>query len=257
MGGYGASGRYIGDMDPSETARLAVERTLRVLGGKPLPTGKYTLLLEPEASASLVDEIGDMFCAPEVHKGRSLMAGCLGQVVASGAVTIIDDATLRRRLGTASFDCEGVPARRTTLIDSGTANAYLYNLQYAAKDGTKSTGSASRGLSGLPDVDTSNLIFEPGGESRESLASRAGRAFLVTELMGLHTINSVSGDFSLGAKGVLLENGEPVAPVAGVTIAGNLMSFLKKISAAGSDLEFFGSTAAPTLLVEDIAIAGE
>ncbi|MDR1511087.1 MAG: TldD/PmbA family protein [Synergistaceae bacterium] len=257
MGSYGQAVRFAGDLDAENIARTAVRRTLRILGGRPLPTGKYTLLLEPEVSASIVEEIGEMFCASEVHKGRSLMKGRLGRFVAGSAVTLTDDARLPRRLGSSPFDREGVPTGRTVLIDSGVANAYMYNLQHASKDGVESTGNASSGLSEPPDVAPSNLILEPGADSPEQMMKSVGRGFLVTELMGLHTVNCVSGEFSLGAKGVFIENGSPCGAVAGVTIADNLISFLKKITLVGNDLVFFGSTAAPSIVVEDVAIAGE
>ena len=257
MGSYGRLERLAEDLNAEEIARMAVDRTLRILGGKTLPTGKYTLLLDPEVSASLVDEIGEMFCASEVHKGRSLMAGRLGCAVAGNAFSLANDARIPRGIGTASCDAEGAPTRKTILIDKGVANAYLYNLQYAAKDNTDSTGSAARGLSSLPDVGTANLVLQPGSDTPESLMSRVKRGFLVTELMGLHTINSVTGDFSLGARGVYVENGEPRGPVSGVTIADNLISFLQKITAVGNDLIFYGSTGAPTVVVEDVTIAGE
>jgi PmbA protein len=257
IGGYGRAERFMSDLDAPGIARAAVDRTLRVLGGRPIPTGKYTLILEPEAAASLIDEIGDMFCASEVHKGRSLMAGRLGSEVAAKSVTIVDDARIPRKLGTAAVDAEGVLTGRTVLIDGGVASAYLYNLQYAAKDGVKSTGNASRGFASLPDVGPSNLILLPGGETPENLIKNVRRGLFVTELMGLHTINSVTGDFSLGAKGVYVENGELRGAVAGVTIADNLMDFLKKIISVGNDLTFFGSTGAPTVVAEGVAIAGE
>jgi PmbA protein len=249
MGSYGLAGRFTGDLDAANIARSAVDRTLRILGGKPLPTGKYTLFLEPEVTVSIVEEIGEMFCASEVRKGRSLMEGRLGQSVAGRAVTLVDDARLPRGLGSSPFDREGVPTGRTVLIDSGVANAYMYNLQYAAKDGTNSTGNAGGGLSALPDVAPSNLILKPGGDSPEDMMKNIGRGFLVTELMGLHTINCVSGEFSLGAKGVFIENGSPCGAVAGVTIADNLISFLKKITSVGNDLVFFGSAGAPSVVV--------
>jgi PmbA protein len=257
IGAYGRIERFARDIDAEAIARLAVDRTLRILGGKMLPTGKYTLLLDPEVSVSIVDEIGEMFCASEVHKGRSLMAGRLGQAVAGSAITLVDDARIPRGIGTAASDAEGVPTGSTVLIDAGVANAYLYNLQYAAKDGTKSTGNASRGLSSIPDIGTTNLVLRPGHETPESLMKNVRKGFLVTELMGLHTINSVTGDFSLGARGVYIENGEPIGPVGGVTIADNLIEFLKKITSVGSDLVFFGSTGAPTMVVEDVTLAGE
>ena len=256
MGSYGNYERFLADLDPLRYAEAAVDRTGRLLGGRPLETGKYALVLEPEVAASLVDEIGELFCASDVHKGRSLMKGKLGAEVAGGVVTLTDDARLPRRAGSAAFDGEGVPTGRTVLIGTGMANAYLYNLQYAAKDGVRSTGSASRGLSSLPDVGTSNLVLAPGAATPEELVKGIGKGLLVQELMGLHTLNPVSGDFSLGAKGLRIKNGRIDGPVAGVTIAGNLLDFLGKITALGDDLEFFGSTGAPTIVVEDVTVAG-
>ena len=257
IGAYGRVERFMSDLDAPEIARAAVDRTLRTLGGRPIPTGKYTLVLEPEVSASLMDEIGDMFCASEVHKGRSLMAGRLGNEVAAKSVTLVDDARIPRKLGTAAVDAEGVPTGHTVLIDGGVAGAYMYNLQHAAKDGVKSTGNASRGFASLPDVDASNLVLRPGTETPESLIKNVQRGGFVTELMGLHTINSVTGDFSLGAKGVYIENGELRGAGSGITIADNLMNFLKHIVSVGNDLTFFGSTGAPTVVVEGVTIAGE
>jgi PmbA protein len=256
MGSYGKGERYLSDLDFHRYARLAVERTSRILGGKPLVTGKYTLLLDPEISASLVDEVGELFCASDVHRGRSMMKGKLGAQVTGDVFTLTDDARLPRRMGSSLFDGEGAPTGRTVIIDSGVANSYLYNLQYAAKDGVATTGNASRNLASLPDVGTSNLVLTPGSEPRDSLIRSVGDGFLVLELMGLHTLNPVSGDFSLGAKGVRIENGALGGPVAGVTISGNLLELLKKITALGSDVEFFGATGAPTIVVEDVAVAG-
>lgn len=256
LGSYGKSERFLEDIAWRDYAHQAVERTRRILGGRPLPTGQYTLLLDPEISASLVDEIGELFCASDIHKGKSMMKGRLGEQVAGRVVTLVDDARIPRRMGSAMFDGEGVPTGRTVLIETGEAQHYLYNLQYAAKDGVASTGSASRGLAGLPDVGTSNLVLSKGAESPEALLRNVKNGFWVLELMGLHTLNPVSGDFSLGAKGVQIVNGKLGAPVSGVTIAGNLIDLLKKITAVGSDLEFFGSTGAPTVVVEGVTVAG-
>lgn len=256
MGGYGKSARSLGALDAPSYARLAVDRAAAVLGGTPLPTGKYTLLLDPEISASLMDEIGELFCASDIHKGRSMVAGKIGETVAGSVVTLIDDGRVPGMTASSLFDGEGVPTGRTPLIQDGVACAYLYNLQYAAKDGVRSTGNASRGLGGLPDVGTSNLLLLPGSRSRDALLRDVANGFFVTELMGLHTLNPVSGDFSLGAKGVAVRGGELAGPVAAVTIAGNLLDFLKRISAVGADVETFGSTAAPSVVVEDVTVAG-
>lgn len=256
MGAYGKGESHLADIRYREYAELAVGKTAMLLGGKPLRTGKYTLLLPPEISAALVDEIGDLFCASIIHKGHSLMKGKLGVQIAGSAVTLMDDARLPRGAGSSAFDGEGVPTGQTTLIDSGVAANYLYNLQYAARDGVVSTGSATRGLGSLPDVGTSNLVLRPGLHSFQSLRTGVRNGFLVLELMGLHTLNPVSGEFSLGAKGVRLKDGLLAEPVAGVTISGNLIDILKKITAVGSDLEFFGDAGAPSIVVEDVVVAG-
>lgn len=257
MGGYGFESRRFDELDIKKAASLAVSRTTAMLGARPVPTGTFVLVIEPDVAVALVDIIADLFCAPEIHKGRSMMRGKLGQAVASSCVTLIDDGRVPWKAGSGSWDAEGVPTGRTTLIENGVANAYLYNLQYALKDGVSSTGNACRGLSSLPDVGTTNVILQPGTETQAALCGRVRRGLFITEFMGLHTIDPVSGDFSIGARGLLIENGNFTRPVSGVTIASNLMDFIKKITAAGADLQFFGAAAAPTLVVEDVVVAGE
>ena len=257
MGGHGIESRRFDELDIRNTALKAVEKTVAALGGWPMKTGPYTIVIEPETAASLVDVIGDLFCAPDIHKGRSMMKDRLGTQVASSCVTLRDDGRIPWKAGTSSWDAEGVPTGRTLLIEDGIARSYLYNLQYAWKDGVSSTGNACRGMSSLPDVGASNLLLDAGSETAESLISGVKSGLYLTELMGLHTIDPISGDFSVGAKGLLIESGKITRPVSGVTIASNLMDFLKNIVAVGSDLIFFGSTAAPTLVVENIVIAGE
>lgn len=257
MGGYGFESRKFDELDIKRAAGLAVSKTTALLGARPIPTGTRTLVIEPDAAASLVDMIADLFCSPEIHKGRSMMKGMLGKTVASSCVTLTDDGRVPWKAGSGSWDAEGVPTGRTALIENGVAKAYLYNLQYAWKDGVSSTGNACRGMSSLPDVGTTNVILKPGTDTQESLCGRIKQGLFITEFMGLHTIDPVSGDFSIGAKGLLLENGSFTRPVSGVTIASNLMDFIKKISAVGSDLQYFGAVAAPTLVVEDVVVAGE
>lgn len=257
IGGHGIESRRFDELDIEKTAALAVSKTALCLGGVPIRTGTYTLMIEPETAASLVDVIGDLFCSSEIHKGRSMMRDRLGSAVAASCITLIDDGRIPWKAGTSSWDSEGVPTQKTVLIKDGIAQSYLYNLQYAWKDGVSSTGNACRGMSSLPDVGTTNLILQPGSDSSDILRSRISSGLYVTEFMGLHTIDPVSGDFSIGAKGLFIENGEFKKPVSGVTIASNLMDFLKNIIAVGSDLEFFGAVAAPTLVVENVVIAGE
>ncbi|MDR3354708.1 MAG: TldD/PmbA family protein [Synergistaceae bacterium] len=256
MGSSGNSARYLSDLDGLYHARTSVNKTRTLMGGKPLATGKYTVAFEPEIAAMIVGEVGELFCSSDIHKGRSLMKGKLGKSVASGAVSLVDDGRMSRGMGSSPFDGEGVPTGKTVLIEAGTAVNYLYNLQYASKDGVNSTGNASRSIGSLPDVGTSNLLLLPGQESRESMIRGISNGFLVSELMGLHTLDPISGDFSLGAKGVRISGGVPGEPVAGVTIAGNLLDLLMKVTAVGSDVTFFRSIGAPTIVVEGVSVAG-
>ncbi len=257
MGAYGMDAMRLCELDVEKCARRAVSQTVAALGGAQLETGTYTAVIDPEAASPLVDAIGGLFCASDIHRGRSLMKGRIGDAVAASCVTLVDDGRVPWKPGSSSWDSEGVPTSRTELIKDGVASAFLYNLQYAAKDGIQSTGICSRGMSSLPDGGTTNLILEPGTESPQSLLSRVSEGMYVTEFMGLHTIDPVSGDFSIGAKGHRIINGEIAAPVSGVTIASNLLNFMKNIAAAGSDLTYSYATAAPTLVVENVVIAGK
>ena len=136
------------------------------------------------------------------------------------------------------------------------ARGFLYTLEYARRDGVSSTGNACRSLSSLPDVGTTNLVLLPGTDSPKTLLRGVSRGVYVTELLGLHTLDPVSGEFSLGVKGWAIGGGEPRGPVGGVTMAGNLVDFLQRIVAVGSDLTFFGSVGACTVVVDHVAVAG-
>lgn len=241
MGGYGEADRLLSSLSPERTAREAVERSAMVLGGKPLPTGKYDLILDPESSASFIEVVGELFLASNIHKNRSLLMDRLGERVSSASLTLVDDGTLKRGLGSAPFDDEGVPASKTRILAGGVAESWLYNLKYARMDGVRSTGNASRPLSGVPDVGISNLCVEPGKWTRQDLLLQVRRGICVKELLGLHTINPVSGDFSLGIKGARVQNGEVREPVGGMTIAGNILDFLDSLDLLGNDFKFSGN----------------
>lgn len=256
MGGYGDESRILSALSPRETAREAVRRTAMVLGGEPLPTGRYDLLLDPESSASFIEVLGELFLASNVHKNKSFLKEKRGERVASAALTLVDDGTLRSGLGTAPFDGEGIPCSRTNLLVGGVVGSWLYNLKYARIDDVVSTGNASRSLSGVPDVDFSNLRMLPGKWTPQDLLLQTGRGLYVTELLGLHTMNPVSGDFSLGIKGARIQSGEIREPVGGMTVAGNLKDLLHSIDLVGNDFKFFGSIGSCSMVIRDVAAAG-
>jgi PmbA protein len=256
MGGSGDDSRFISGLDPRKAAAEAVSRTAMVMGGKPLPTGRYDIVLDGEAAASLVEVIGELFLAPAIHKNRSFLKGKLGEHVASRALTLTDDGLLKRGLGASPFDGEGVPRAKTPLLTGGTAAGWLYNLKYALIDGVKSTGNGSRSLSGTPDADTTNLVLEPGAATLEELFRQAGNGIYVTELLGFHTLNPVSGEFSIGIKGASLSGGAPGGAVSGMIIAGNLKDVMMNIDLVGRDFRFYGSVGACPLVIRDVAASG-
>ncbi|MEA4880049.1 MAG: TldD/PmbA family protein [Synergistaceae bacterium] len=256
MGGYGEESRSLAGLSPARTAREAVRRTALILGGEPLDTGRYDLLLDGEAASSLIDVLGELFLASAIHKNTSLLKGKMGKKVASSSMTLTDDGLLRRGLGSAPFDGEGVPCRTTRILSDGVVEGWLYNLKYASLYGTASTGNADRSASSVPDVACSNLSLSPGPWSREDMLLQIAKGLYVTEFLGLHTINPVSGDYSVGIKGASIEGGEIGVPFSGMTIAGNLKDFLFSVDLVGKDFAFYGSTGASSMLVRDIAAAG-
>lgn len=256
MGGFGEERRSLSDLDHKMTAREAVQRTALTIGGKPLPTGRYDLVLDPEVSASLLDFLGELFLASNLSKNKSLLKGKMGKKIGSTDLTLIDDGLRYGAMGTSPFDAEGVPTGKTVLMEKGVVSSFLYNLKYASREGTSSTGNASRSISSLPDVDVTNLYLKPGKETPDHLLSHVRRGLYISELLGLHTINPVSGDFSLGIKGCVVKDGLKGEAVSGMTIAGNILDILDRIEGVAKDLRFFGNTGGCTLVVKDVTTAG-
>lgn len=255
IGGASLDGRSRAALSSRLPVGEAVERTVRLLHGAPLPTGRYTLVLEPEVVASFLGGLAELFFASNVCKGLTFLADKMGECVASSVLTLVDDGRLYGGMGTSACDAECVATQRTVLLDQGRLVSWLSNLQYGKRLGMISTGNGSRGLSSLPDVDVNNLFVMPGRRSAEELAAAYDGCFCVTELMGLHTVDSVTGDFSLAARGMYYKNGFS-RPVSAVTIAGNLCDFLNKIIEVGGDLRFYDRFGGCTMVVDDIAVAG-
>ena len=257
MGGYDGESHTLDGADPVAIAREAVRRTARTHGGRAIAKGRYDLVLDAPVMADLLDVLGELFLASEVHRNRSFLGGRIGEMVAGPGVSLTDDGRLAGGMGTSAFDDEGVPTSRTVLLDRGRLAGYLYDLRNAAEDGVPSTGNACRSVSSTPDVATSNLMMTPGTRPREELIGSLKRGVLVTELMGLHTVDPVSGDYSLGIRGVLLDGGEESVPVSGMTIAGTLRDLLAGIDGAADDLTLRGDVGACTVVVRDVAVSGD
>jgi len=246
------------DLDPNFTGREAASNAVRGLNARSIGSAHMPCVMEPYVVTRFLSLLAQMVDAEMVQKGKSLLAGKLEQLVASPAVNLVDDATWAGAVGTFPFDAEGVPARKNIIITNGNLNSYLYDSYTASKAGVESTGNAQRNsFRSLPSVGTSNFILQAGSTSLPSLYDGIEKGLYITEVMGMHTANPISGDFSVGAAGIMIENGQLTHLVRGATIAGNLGDFLRDIDAVGNDLRFFAGKAAPSIRLKSLSIAGE
>ena len=249
------------DLDLAAIGAEAALKGERKLNPQRLPAGKYPVVLHPEVAVDLLGIVAGMLDAESVLKQRSLFAGRRGEVIASPLLTLVDDGRLLPSkgcpaLGSEPWDAEGLPTRRNVLIEGGVLQTYLHTLKTAAEMGVAPTASAGRGFGSQPGATTFNLFPLAGTQSAEDLYRLAGNGVLITEIMGLHTVDPVSGDLSVGASGIRIRNGELAEPVDKLTFAGNLRDFLTRIAALGSDLRWYGSSAGLSILLDDIALGG-
>jgi PmbA protein len=241
---------------PEHVGRTAAHRALRRLNAVKVETQKAPVVFEPRTARSLLDNIFEAVHGMSIYRQESFLAGKLGQRVATELVTVVDDGTLPGLFGTSPFDDEGVPSRRTTVIDRGVLKSYLLNTYAARKLGMKTTGNASRGLTGNAGIGHGNLFLDRGVQAPEQIIAGIRNGFYVTDLMGFG-VNIVTGDYSRGAAGLWIRDGELAYAVSEVTIAGNLNEMLQGIEAVGNDLEFRGSVAAPTIKIGEMTIGGK
>jgi PmbA protein len=241
---------------PEAVGKEAARRTLRRLGARKVASTQAPIVLDPLVAGSILDNIADAVNGGAIYRQSSFLAGKLGEKVAGGNITLIDDGVRPGGFGTTPFDDEGVPTRRTPVIEQGVLKSYLLNTYTARKLGLKTTGNASRGLAGNPGISSGNFFLQPGVKTPQQIIGDIKNGFYVTEFLGFG-VNLVTGDFSRGASGLWIENGELAFPVEEVTVAGNLKDMLNNISEIGNDLEFRGSTACPTLRLDGMTIAGE
>jgi PmbA protein len=258
IGYHGEGARRIAELDPQTVGTRAAQRALEKLGARPFPTQKLPVVLDPWMAMSLLGAISPLFSADNVLKGRSLFAGKVGERVANERVTIVDDARRKGALRSAPFDGEGIATTTRILIEQGVLRGYLVNLKTARKMNTAPTGNARRGSYASPSrIGPSNFYIEAGADDPGALVRGLDRALAVTSLLNLHTIDPVSGEFSLGATGTYLEKGAAMYPVQGITIAGNLTHLLSSISGVGTDLTFGASgIGSPTLVIAELSVGG-
>lgn len=245
---------------PEAVGQEAARRTLRRLGARRVPTQRVPIVFAPEVARGLIGSVFEAASGDAVWRGASFLAGKLGQPIAASTLTIVDDNTMllptgAGGFGTSPFDGEGLPSRHTAVVENGTLKSYLLNTYTARKLGLKSTHNASRGLAGTPGIGCGNLYLQPGIQTKEQILGEVAAGLYVTSLMGFG-VNVVTGDYSRGATGLWIENGQLTHAVEEVTIAGNLAEMLLNVTAIGNDLEFRSAVASPTLRIDGMTIAG-
>ena len=240
---------------PEQVGQEATRRTVRRLGSRSIPTQEVPVIFDPEIAKGLLGHIASAVSGYSIYKGASFLMGQLGKSIASESVTVVDDGRLANGLGSRPFDGEGLPTRKNVIVDKGVLTSYLLDTYSGRKLGMASTGNASRSVGENPTVGTTNLFLSPGPYSPEEILKSVKRGLLVTELIGFG-VNMVTGDYSRGAVGFWIENGEIVHPVEEVTIAGNLKNMFNDIEMIGDDLVFRGRTASPTVKIRKMMVAG-
>jgi PmbA protein len=252
---YTVNRRFARLEDAAAVGRRAAERAVRRLGARKVPTRQVPVVFDPEMAAGLMRTLASAASGYAIYKNASFLLGKLGQPIAARGITVVDDGTMPGALGSKPFDGEGVATRRTVVVDGGALRSYLLDTYSGRKLGMRTTGNASRSVGDAPSVGPTNLWLEPGTASPATIVRSIKTGLYVTEMLG-SGVNLVTGDYSRGATGLWIENGEPAYPVEEITVAGNLKDMLLAVEAVGNDLEWRGRIAAPTILIGKMTVAG-
>jgi PmbA protein len=250
-----ASAVYAADLqDPAEIGKSAGERTIKRLGARKMPTCRCPVVLDPRVAGGFISHLLGGISGPSIARGTSFLKDKLGQRIFPEAITITEDPHRQRGHRSKPFDAEGLANRRRALIDKGVLTTWLLDLRSARQLGLTSTGHAARGTASPPSPAATNIWIEPGNASPAELMADIKAGFYVTELMGMG-VNGLTGDYSRGAAGFWIENGQIAFPVSEMTVAGNLKDMFARMVAA-NDLEFRTGADAPTLRIDDLTVAG-
>jgi PmbA protein len=254
--GWWDASRALGALaSPEEIGRIAAERTLRRLGARPVPTQRVPVVFDPITAASLIGHLAGAVSGTALYRRSSFLLGRMGEAIASPELTVIDDARLVGAPGSRPFDGEGLPTRRSVIVENGVLRSWLLDTYAARRLGLESTASAGRGVGDFPAAGASNFFLSPGPHTPEEIIASVERGLYVTSLSGFG-VNGVTGDYSRGAAGLWIERGVLTHPVEEVTIAGNLLDMLRDVEMIGDDLRLRTRIAAPTLKIREMAVAG-
>ena len=259
MGYYMLLSPTLSNISPEDVGRKAARHAVSMLGGKKYKTGKFIVVLSPEAAVDILGALSPSFFGENVMKGKSMYAGMIDKKIASEKIDIINDGTIPFGVSSSSFDDEGVPTQKTQIIEKGVLKTYLHDLYSANYFKTKSTGSGFKSsIKALPGNAPANFHIVPGNRSFNEILKDLPHAIYITSIMGAHTINPISGDFSVGISGQLIKNGTFSQPLKGMALAGNVKDLLNGIIEVGNDLIFFPQgIGGSTLVVEGLSVSGE
>ena len=248
------------DLDPRYIGEEAAKRAALMLGAKPEKSGRAPVVLPPFACSALLSAISPAISAEYAQKGKSLFTNAIDKRVASIKLNITDSGILKDGVSSVPYDDEGVPAKETVIIKDGTLRSFLHDSYTAKRGRSTSTANSSRSsFKAQPDIQPTNLYIKPGLKTSDEIINAISKGFLVKNIMGAHTINPISGDFSIGFSGFLIENGKISRPVRGMTLAGNILDVFIHIEEIGSDLMFFphsGNIGAPSILISVLSVSG-
>ena len=253
-------GRAPADLNPEEAMGEAVQRATRLLGAQKAQSGRYTVVFDPRVVSTLLSVMASALSGEAVVKGRSFFAGRIGESVANAAVTLVDDPTDSRAISASTYDAEGLACRRNVLISDGMLRMFVFDTVSARRAQMQSTGSAVRGgFAGTPSAGCRALVLQPGSKGADDILASVGDGLYVQSVTGIHSgVNTVSGDFSVGAEGLMIRSGALAEPVREVTVASTLQRMLQSIVEIGGDLRWLpGSAAGQTLAIADMQLSGE
>ena len=252
-----SAGRKLDLLDPAEAVgKKAAERALRRLGARRVKTQRAPVVFDPESAATLLGHLAGAVSGPSLYRNTSFLLGRLGERIAPQFLSVEDNGLIPAAPGSRPFDGEGLPTRPTAVVRDGVLASYLLDTYSARKLGLKATAHATRSLADSPGAGPTNLYVGKGAVSPDEIIRSVRSGLYVTELAGFG-VNQTTGDYSRGAVGLWIEDGELAFPVEEITIAGNLVAMLQSIEMVGSDLELRSSISAPTLKIAEMTIGGE
>lgn len=256
---------FFNDIDIEKVGKRASQMAIEKLGGRRINSGRYPVLLRNDVASEFLSQLSYSFLAEQVLKGKSWLAGKKGQRPFSQLLSIFDDGLNPQGISCSPIDAEGYLTQRTPLIIKGEIVGYLYDTYWANRENldsndkkAKSTGNSRRpNLKSPPVLGITNIVIENGNSTFTELLKNMGNGLFVDEVMGIHTVDPISGDFSLGCSGIWIENGEKAYPVKSIAIAGNLFDLFKRVIGVADDFRFFGSVGSPSLLIDHLEVSGD